>query len=49
LFVGAGMFISASCTIDEIIYSRTFDITEVFNDQIPDGFYTNSRGLRHYY
>jgi hypothetical protein len=49
LFVGAGIFISASCTIDEIIYNHTFDITEVFNDEIADGFYTNSRGLRHYY
>ena len=49
LFVGAGIFISASCTIDEIIYNHTFDITEVFNDEIQNGFYTNYRGLRHYY
>jgi len=43
------VFISAASTIDEIIYINTFDITEVFNDEMLDGFNLNSRGKNDYY
>ena len=44
-----GVFVSAAYTIDEIVYVNTFDITEVFNDDMPNGFNLNSRGKNDYY
>ena len=49
LFVGIGIFVSAFYTIDEIVYNNVFDITEVFNPEIPDGYYVNYRNIKHYY
>ena len=44
-----GVFVSAAYTIDEIVYINTFDISEVFNQDIPDGFHLNCRGKNDYY
>lgn len=49
LFVGIGIFVSAFYTIDEIVYNNVFDITEVFNPEISDGYYVNYRDIKHYY
>ena len=49
LFVGVGIFLSVLYTIDEIVYNNTFDIAEVFNDDIANGFYVNYCGVKHYY
>jgi len=49
LFVGLGICVSSYYTIDEIVYNNVFDITEVFNPEIEDGFYINYRGIKHYY
>ena len=43
------MFVFAAYTIDEIVYVNTFDITEVFNNDMPNGFNLNSRGKNDYY
>ncbi len=49
LIVVAGVFMIAALSIDEIVYHSTFDISEVFNEDLDDGFHFNSRNYKHYY